>query len=118
MQRKASKLVLDAFEACRSIQQHSTDVTLEQYCQERWLRRAFEREFEIVGEALSRLLKLDPTVASRVSELRQIVDFRNRIIHGYDAIDDEIVWKTIQQDVPPLAATLSALLGELDQTPN
>ena len=84
---------------------------MERYCQERWLRRAFEREFEIVGEALSRLSKLDPDVAKQIPELRQVVDFRNRIIHGYDAIDDEIVWKAIQRDVPPLRARLAALLN-------
>ena len=110
MQRKTSKLVLDALEACRSMETHSSGVTLERYRQERWLRRSFEREFEIVGEALSRLEKLDPEVAKQIPELRQAVDFRNRIIHGYDAIDDEIVWKTIQQDVPPLSARLAALL--------
>lgn len=111
MQRKASKLVLDALEACRSIEAHAGSITMEQCCQDRWLRGSFGREFEIAGEALSRLEKPDPAVASQIPEPRPVVDFRNRIIHGYDAIDDEIVWKTIQQDVPPLAATLSALLA-------
>ena len=115
MQRKASKLVLDALEAGRSIQEHSAGLTLEKYCQERWVRRAFEREFEIIGEALSRLEKLDPALAGQIPELRQAVDFHNRIIHGYDALDDEIVWNTIQQNVPPLTARLSALLNPPDE---
>jgi uncharacterized protein with HEPN domain len=115
MQRKTGKLVLDALEACQSIEAHSSGITMEQYCQERWVRRAFERELEIVGEALSRLSKLDSEVANQIPELRQVVDFRNRIIHGYDAIDDEIVWKTIQTDVPPLSTRLAALLNSPDE---
>ena len=51
------------------------------------LRAAVEREFEIVGEALSQLAQLDPAVADRISDYRRIIAFRNLLIHGYGQID-------------------------------
>ncbi len=111
MQRKSSKLVPGALEAGRRIQEHSSELTLEKCRQQRWVRRAFERECEIIGEALSRLEKLDPGVAGQIPEPRPAVDFRNRIIHDYDELDDEIVGNTIRRDVPSLTARPSALLN-------
>ncbi len=51
-----------------------------------------ERHFEIIGEALNRLAKLDPDTAGRITDAAQIIAFRNVLIHGYDAIDDSRVW--------------------------
>ena len=52
---------------------------------DKMLRRAVEREFEIIGEAMSKIKKLDSTIA--ISSKRQIINMRNRVIHGYDKID-------------------------------
>jgi uncharacterized protein with HEPN domain len=76
-----------------------------------------EREFEIIGEALSRLDRLGPATASRISSLRRIVDFRNRIIHGYDSVDDLIVWRTIQDHLPGLKKEVESLLREESSGP-
>jgi len=76
------KLLLDVREAGESILQHTAGKNLAEYTAERFFRRAVEREFEIIGEALNRIDRLDPLVAARISELRPVVDFRNRIIHG------------------------------------
>jgi uncharacterized protein with HEPN domain len=57
------------------------------------LRRAVEREFEIIGEALNQLNKIDQNLP--VSNKSLIVGMRNRVIHGYDKVDDEIVWGAI-----------------------
>ena len=61
-----------------------------EYQADRQFRRAVEREFEIIGEALNRLTHADPSTADRLDELPRIVGFRNRIIHGYDTVDDGI----------------------------
>jgi uncharacterized protein with HEPN domain len=77
------------------------------------LRSAVERQFEILGEALNRLARLDAALAARIPDLRQIVAFRNILIHGYVSIDRARVWRAVQHDLPPLQATLVDLLAEL-----
>ena len=65
-------------------------------------RRAVERELEIIGEAVNRLLKLNSTI--EISFARIIVDLRNKVIHSYDSIDNEIIWKVVMKDIPILKA--------------
>jgi uncharacterized protein with HEPN domain len=72
------------------------------------LRRAVEREFEIIGEAMYRIEKLDPTID--ISSKKQIISMRNRVIHGYDKIDNEIIWGTIIKHLPQLKVEISKLL--------
>lgn len=82
------------------------------YRSDRIFRQAIERNLEIIGEAIGRIARLDPETASRISEHRQIVAFRNRLIHGYDLLDDELVWSTVQTEVPVLLSEVEALLEE------
>src|SRR4029077_4275243 len=96
------KLLLDVREAGESILQHTSGKTLSEYSADRFFRRAVEREFEIIGEALRRIELRDPSVAARISELRRIIDFRNRIIHGYDTVDDAVVWGVTEKRLPSL----------------
>ncbi len=70
-------------------------------------RRATERNLEIMGEAVGRLLKMDPTF--QLSNARQIVATRNRIIHGYDTVSDEMVWGIVVRYLPLLKQEVSAL---------
>jgi uncharacterized protein with HEPN domain len=81
------------------------------------LRSAVERQFEIIGEALSQLARSSPVLAARIPELRRIIGFRNALIHGYDQIDDDGVWRAIGTDLPALRADVAALLAELGETP-
>ena len=104
------KLLLDVCEAGESILQHTAGQSLAQYSADRFFRRAVEREFEIIGEALNRIDRLDSATAGRISELRKIVDFRNRIIHGYDTVDDAVVWGIVETHLPSLIREVSALL--------
>jgi len=76
------------------------------------LRSAVGRQFEILGEALNRLDRLDATLAARVPNLRQIVAFRNVLIHGYALIDRARVWRVVQDDLPTLRAVLDDLLAD------
>ncbi len=72
------------------------------------LRRRAERELEIIGEATNRILKINPDI--EISDARRIVDLRNWVIHGYDKIDDVIVWGIVSKDVPKLKIQVEALL--------
>jgi uncharacterized protein with HEPN domain len=88
---------------------------LSYYRADRLFRQAMERNLEIIGEAIGRIARLDPETASRISEHRQIVAgfaFRNRLIHGYDLLDYELVWSTVETEVPVLLLEVERLLKE------
>ena len=72
------------------------------------LRRGIERELEIIGEAANRILKLDSTV--KIDNARKIVDLRNWVIHGYDKIDDVIIWGIISKQLPLLKLQVNELI--------
>ena len=74
------------------------------------LRRAVERNVEIMGEAMNRVLKEVPDVP--ITDARKIVDTRNYIIHGYDRLSSEILWSIIINHLPVLRREVSALLDE------
>lgn len=74
------------------------------------VRRAVERELEIIGEATSRILKIDSTIA--ISNARRIVDLHNRVIHAYDAVDDVIVWSVVVKSLPVLSEEIKRLSSE------
>jgi len=97
MNDQARKLPFDVLESGRSVRDWCAHRTFAEYEVDRQLRRAVEREFEIIGEALNRLSHDDPAAAGRIEQLRRIVGFRNRIIHGYDNVDDATVWGIIER---------------------
>ena len=86
--------------------------TLVGYSDDRLLRQAVERNLKIVGEAVGRLRRDDPDTASRLSENERIVAFRNVLVHGYDLVDDELVWDTIETKLPVLLSDVEELLRE------
>lgn len=71
-------------------------------------KRAVERDIEIIGEALSRILKQNPTII--ITNSRKIVDARNRIIHGYDSVSDDVVWGIVIRHLPILKIEVESLL--------
>lgn len=78
-------------------------------------KRAVERNIEIIGEAINRILSQNPTI--EISNSRKIVDTRNRIAHGYDSVSDDILWAIIVRDIPKLKSEIEGLLSKkLDET--
>jgi uncharacterized protein with HEPN domain len=76
------------------------------------LRSAIERKFEIIGEGLNRIQKTAPDVLLQIRNYRDIISFRNILTHGYDSIDDRIVWGIIEEDLDPLAEDIEALFAK------
>ncbi|MGN0037337.1 MAG: DUF86 domain-containing protein [Bacteroidaceae bacterium] len=74
------------------------------------LRRATERNIEIIGEAMNRILKMDRNIA--ITNSRKIVDARNYIIHGYDSLSADILWSIIVNHLPKLEEEVAALLNK------
>ena len=85
--------------------------TFDDYRTDELLRSGVERKFEIMGEALNRIARDDPAVLERVRDHRDIISFRNILVHGYDSIDDRIVWDTIETDLGRLIADVDRLLA-------
>lgn len=81
-----------------------------EYQNNKMLRRAVEREIEIIGEAANRLLKLDTEI--KLTYSRQIVDTRNWVIHGYDKVDDVVIWGIISNYLPLLQQEIEELLRD------
>lgn len=75
-------------------------------------RKAVERNIEIIGEAVNQVLKADPKI--QISNSRKIVDARNRIIHGYDAVSSETIWGITMKHLPKLKNEISQLLQQYE----
>ena len=73
-------------------------------------KRAVERNIEIIGEALSRILKYDETII--ITNSRKIVDTGNRIIHGYDSVSDDVIWGIVIRHLPNLRIEIETMTGE------
>lgn len=73
------------------------------------LKRAAERELEIIGEAVNQLLKIQPSL--KITGARNIISLRNFIIHAYDAVDDELIWAILQKDIPLLKKEIEDIKG-------
>lgn len=73
-------------------------------------KRAVERNIEIIGEAVNRILKYDDNII--LSNSRKIVDNRNRITHGYDSVSDDLIWSVVIKHLPILKAEVESMLGE------
>lgn len=73
-------------------------------------QRAVERDFEIIGEALNRIRQIDAELIEKVSEYHRIIGFRNILIHGYDIIDEMIVWKAVENHLPILVKKVNEIL--------
>jgi uncharacterized protein with HEPN domain len=110
MDDKVKKYLFDMLESIKSIDSYLSGKRIfEDYLKNKMLRRAIEREFEIIGEAMTKTNQLDPDIL--LSSKKQIIGMRNRVIHGYDRIDHEIVWGTIIRHLPVLQAEIEDLLG-------
>ena len=111
MNVEIKKYLFDISESIDSIEKFLGDKRdFNVYLANKMLRRAVEREFEIIGEAMNRIERLDPKI--EISSKKQIINMRNRVIHGYDKIDDEIVWGTIVRHLPTLKSEIYRLLNK------
>jgi uncharacterized protein with HEPN domain len=109
MQIEIQKYLFDIYTSINSIDEFLGDKKdYNHYVSNKQLRRAIERELEIIGEAINRLLKIDPNI--KIENTRKIVDLRNLVIHGYDKIDDTIVWGVIIKEIPILKEQVKLLL--------
>lgn len=82
----------------------------EDYSKDILLKRAIERDLEIIGEAMNRVLKEDPEF--KIDNARRIIGLRNQIIHGYDSVSDENIWGIVLTHLPKLKEEIELLIQE------
>jgi len=106
------KWLHDAKVAAVEILEFTAGRSFDDYISDSMLRSAVERQFMIVGEALLRIRKENADMVERIPEHRKNIAFRNIVAHGYDKIDDRIVWEIVQKDVGTLPDQLTSMLRE------
>jgi uncharacterized protein with HEPN domain len=115
MQDEHFKNLYDMREAAAAIFRFVRGKTFDDYEQDDLLRSGIERKFKMIGEALNRIRRDDPTSLDKIREHRNIVSFRNILAHGYDSIDNRVVWGIIEEDLGTLLADVEKLLEETDR---
>jgi len=100
----------DALTAAEAVCTFVAGRTLEDYRGDLMLRSAVERQFEVLGEALGRALKVEPGLQGPLPALRGAIDFRNVVAHEYDRLADATVWDIAVNELPALLKDLAAEL--------
>ena len=109
MNQEIKKYLFDILESINSIENYigeKRDFFV--YNSNKMLRRAVERELEIIGEALNYIDKIDKNI--EITSKRQIINTRNRVIHSYDRIDNEIIWGILIKYLPILRSEVERLI--------
>ena len=110
--KKNNQLYLeDIFEAIKAIEEYCDKIKFQQFGNDQMRHDAAIRQLEIIGEATNKLSK-DFAEAYPDFPLKQAVEMRNFLIHGYDEIDLAKVWKTVQKDLPPLKIQVAKILDK------
>ncbi len=113
---KITTFLYDILSSCQEIEEE-TDMrgkNFETFCKDRVYRRFVERNFEIIGEAMNRVLKMKPDI--EISSARKIVNTRNLVIHSYDSLDNEILWGIIIKHLPVLKTEVTMLIESSQKT--
>jgi uncharacterized protein with HEPN domain len=110
MDREINSWLFDIMKAIEEIDQFLPQGhrVFEDYTKDIKTKRAVERNLEIIGEAFNRILSKDSDF--QISNSRKIISLRNRIIHGYDVISDELIWGILINDLPKLKSEISEYL--------
>ena len=111
MRREVKRYLYDIKTSIDSINEFiGKDTDLSHYQNDKLLRRAVERELEIIGEAMNRIMKIAPE--TEIENARQIIDTRNWVIHAYDSVDNILIWGIITMHLPKLKEEVEFLLKQ------
>ena len=109
MLHKPSKLREDILRSIQETETFCHGKTFADFRQDRALQLIIEREIEIIGEALARLRRNHPNLADRIPDIHKIIGLRNVLAHGYDVLDNEILWDIVENKLPILKADILKL---------
>lgn len=111
MRLESAKLLEDIRVAATDALEMAAGKSYEEYLASKQLRYAVERCFEIAGEALTQLNKLDPATAHQITGWRAIIGFRNVLIHGYAIVQHDKTWDIVTSELPALLREVTLLLS-------
>ena len=114
MPRDSRAYLKDILDCCSAITGMLQGIDLEGYRQNRVIRRAVEREFTVIGEAVLALSRKDTEVFNSITHARRIVDFRNQLTHEYPSVNDDFVWGIAVRDVEVLSDECQRLLDAME----
>ncbi len=112
MQLETKKFLYDISISTEKLKRFTQQKSWNDYLSNDLLKAGVERQFEIIGEALNQLDKIDHKTASKITDYQQIISFRNILIHGYAEIDDRLVWNIVETKLPTLIKEISRLESE------
>jgi uncharacterized protein with HEPN domain len=115
MQHDIRKYLWDASDALAEIASYAETQTSKEFHSNRMMQLAVERLVIIVAKALRRTEYKEPQTAERIHSLRQVSNFRNLLVHEYDKIAEDVVWKIVKESAPILKSEIDAWLVELDK---
>lgn len=111
MQPKILKYILDIESVIQEIETIKTkaNYNFNSFKSDIILQRAIERDLEIIGEAIRKIIEIDPFVT--ITSAKNIIGLRNIIIHAYDSVEPEMIWGIIQNNIPVLADEIKKIKG-------
>lgn len=113
MRLETRKYLYDIQRAADLLTEFTTEKTFTDYEHDAMLRAAVERQFEIIGEAMAQLAKIDEKVVAKIGHYQRIIAFRNILIHRYADVDDRLVWNVVETNLSTLVRDIKALLEEV-----
>ncbi len=112
MRLEARKYLFDIERAAGLVAEFTAGREFADYGRDAMLRAAVERQFEIIGEALAQLARVDAKLAARITGHSRIIAFRNILIHGYAEVDDRLVWDVVETRLAVLRREIAELAAE------
>lgn len=110
MDIKLADCLNDVIVNANEVKQFIAGMTFDDYRADRKTQSAVERKFEIIGEALNRISRIDGEMLEQIRDYRSIISFRNILAHGYDSVDERVVWGIIEADLDHLIADAEKLV--------
>jgi uncharacterized protein with HEPN domain len=102
-------------EAASAILKYTAGKSIAEYEVDNLVRDACERQLIIIGEALRKALDIDRLLIGQITDIDEIIAFRNRLVHNYPALDHTRIWRIIQTDLPLLLSEVRAVLATPDE---
>jgi uncharacterized protein with HEPN domain len=114
MDKRVLKWLFDIKTSIDEIDSYFTNEKLDfdEYRKNSMRKRAVERNLEIIGEAINRILKTDSSFSTKITDSIAIIGLRNQVIHAYDNISDETIWSILTNHLPKLKIEINKLLEE------